>query len=71
MTRLLVLAAAALVIAGCHRAAAPAAGNDAAANITAVDPNAMPADANITDVPEDDGDAPVDNGDLPAKTGHR
>lgn len=60
MNRLLVLAAAALVTAGCHSGPAPAPANDASANITALDTNAMPDDANITDVPADDGDAPGD-----------
>jgi hypothetical protein len=60
MNRLLVLAAAALATAGCHSGPAPSPANDASANITAVNVNAMPDDANITDVPADDGDAPGD-----------
>ena len=59
MTRLFVFAAAALAIAGCHRADTPATNLEpAAANVTTVDANAMPDDANITDIPADDGDAP-------------
>ena len=60
MKRLLILCAAAASLAGCHHANAPAAANDSADNITAVDANAMPQDANITDVPADDGDAPTE-----------
>ena len=59
MKRLLFLAAATLATAGCHHAA-PAPGNEATANITSVDANALPPDANITDVPADDGDAPAE-----------
>ncbi|HEX4694687.1 hypothetical protein [Sphingomonas sp.] len=58
MNRLFVLAVAALAIAACHSGQAPAPANEAAANITTLDTNAMPDDANITDVPADDGDAP-------------
>lgn len=58
--RLFIVSMAALALAGCHRGDAPAAANDAAANITTVDANAMPDDANITDIPADDGDAPTE-----------
>jgi hypothetical protein len=60
MKRLLTLSAAALAIAACHKAATPAAGSEAVSNITTLDANAMPEDANITAVPPDDGDAPGD-----------
>jgi hypothetical protein len=56
--RLLIISAAALALAACHRGDAPAPANDSA-NITAIDGNALPPDANITDVPADDGDAPA------------
>ena len=49
----------ALATAGCHHSEAPA-GNDDAANITSVEANAMPENANITEVPADDGDAPAE-----------
>jgi hypothetical protein len=64
--RLFIVSAAALAIAGCHHAGTPSAANEAAANITSVDANAMPDDANITDVPADDGDAPAEDA-APAK----
>ena len=61
MKRLLILCAATLAVAGCHKADAPAApANDNAANITALDEGNLSGDANITDVPADDGDAPAD-----------
>ncbi|QDZ06349.1 hypothetical protein FPZ24_01745 [Sphingomonas panacisoli] len=61
MKKLLILAAGALAIAGCHKNDAPAApANDNAANITALDEGNLTEDANITDVPADDGDAPAD-----------
>ena len=59
MTRLLLLATAALAVAGCAKHEATPA-NEAAANITTVDANAMPPDANITDIPEDEGGAPAE-----------
>jgi len=58
MKRLLILCAATLVVAGCHKNDAPAPTNDNAANITALDEGNLSSDANITDVPADDGDAP-------------
>ena len=58
--RLLLLSAAALALAGCHHAAAPAPGNEAGANITALDEANLSGDVNITDVPADDGDAPAE-----------
>ena len=57
--RLLILSAAAMALAGCHHAAAPVPGNEAGANITALDEANLSADTNITDVPADDGDAPA------------
>ncbi|THD34827.1 MAG: hypothetical protein E7773_14310 [Sphingomonas sp.] len=66
MKRLLILAVA-LAAAGCHKNEAPVAANEGAANITSVDANAMPDDANITDVPADDGDAPAEE---PASAKH-
>ena len=60
MKNLLILAAGALAIAGCHKADAPAPANDNAANITALDEGNLSDGANITDVPADDGDAPRD-----------
>ena len=58
MKQLLILVAGALAIAGCQKSAPPAASNDNAANITALDEANLSGDANITDVPADDGDAP-------------
>lgn len=69
--RLFIVSMAALALAACHHADAPATANEAAANITSVDANAMPDDANITDVPADDGDAPTEEAapaNHPAKT---
>ncbi|WP_294047006.1 hypothetical protein [Sphingomonas sp.] len=63
--RLLILAAAALAIAGCHKAESPTI-NEAVPNVSTVDANAMPEDANVTDVPADDGDAPTDENAAPA-----
>lgn len=57
--RLLLLSAAGLALAGCHHAA-PAPGNESAANITALDEGNLSGDVNITDVPADDGDAPTE-----------
>jgi hypothetical protein len=56
--KLLILTAGALAIAGCQKGVAPAASNDNAANITALDEGNLSSDVNITDVPADDGDAP-------------
>jgi hypothetical protein len=59
--RLIILAAGALAVAGCHKNEAPAGpANDNATNITALDEGNLSDDANITDVPADDGDAPSD-----------
>lgn len=61
MKKLIILVAGALAIAGCHKSEAPTApSNDNAANITALDEGNLSGDANITDVPADDGDAPAD-----------
>jgi len=60
MTRFIILYAAALAVAGCHQAEAPAPANDNTANITPLDEGNLSDDANITDVPADDGDAPTD-----------
>ncbi|MBS0478353.1 MAG: hypothetical protein JSR79_03520 [Proteobacteria bacterium] len=61
MRKLLILTAGALAIAGCHKTEAPeGTANDNAANITALDEANLSDDANITDVPADDGDAPGD-----------
>ncbi|MDB5679721.1 hypothetical protein [Sphingomonas bacterium] len=56
--RLFFVSAAVLALAGCDKAAQPA--NDTVANITTLDANSLPPDANITDVPADDGDAPTE-----------
>jgi len=59
--KLIILAASVLAVAGCHKNAAPTGpANDNAANITALDEANLSSDANITDVPADDGDAPAD-----------
>ena len=58
--RLLILSATALALAGCHKGAAPVPGNETAANITALDEGNLSADANITELPADDGDAPAE-----------
>ncbi|MBN8815508.1 MAG: hypothetical protein J0J06_08690 [Sphingomonas sp.] len=60
MKRTILLCAATLVAAGCHKEAPPPAGNEATANITALDEANLSGDANITDVPADDGDAPAE-----------
>ena len=60
MKRLLILGAAMLAIAGCKGAETPGLANEAAANITALDEANLSGEANITDVPADDGDAPMD-----------
>ena len=60
MKRLLILGAATLAIAGCHGAETPGPANDNAGNITPLDESNLSADANITDVPEDEGGAPGD-----------
>lgn len=62
----LFFAIAALAIAGCHKEPA-ATLNETVPNVSTVDANAMPEDANITDVPPDDGDAPADE---PAQAKH-
>ena len=59
MKRPLILCSAALVV-GCHGNSATLPANDSAANITALDEGNLSDDANITDVPADDGDAPSD-----------
>jgi hypothetical protein len=59
--KLIILAAGALAVAGCHKAEAPVGpANESGANITALDEGNLTEDANITDVPADDGDAPSD-----------
>jgi uncharacterized lipoprotein YbaY len=58
MKKLVILAAGALAIAGCQKGVAPAPANDNAANITALDEANLSGDANITELPADDGDAP-------------
>ncbi len=59
MKRLVMLCSVALV-AGCHGGGGAAPANDHVANITAFDEGNLSDDANITDVPADDGDAPSD-----------
>lgn len=60
MKKLTILAVGALAIAGCHKGAAPVGSNDNSPNITALDEGNLSGDANITDVPADDGDAPAE-----------
>jgi hypothetical protein len=57
--RFCIVSIAALALVGCHKENA-ATNGQGVNNITVYDANTLPPDANITDVPADDGDAPTE-----------